>query len=435
MRNARRLPSPSPYFLLLLMLAPAACAVPSEEGEAGAAAGETTGGAPTALILRPDRVIDGQGGVLTGREVVVRGDRIEAVLETGTGGEGIVYDLTGTTLLPGLIDTHVHLGWHFDRETGRIHGEDPDESPEEAILYAVENAYATLMGGVTTVQSVGAPEDALVRDMLAAGGVPGPRVLTSLRPLTQATGRPAELRAAVNQLADEGADVIKIFASESIRVGGGPTLTQEQLDAACGTARERGLRSIVHAHGPESARRTALAGCTQIEHGALLDRASLELMAERNVYYGPHTHLIFRNYFENEQRFLGVGNYTAEGFQQMRNAVPTALAAFKEALTVDGLRIVFGTDAVAGAHGRNWQELAYRVREGGQDPMEAITSATGLAARSIGLDDRVGGVEAGLVADLFAVEGDPVAEIEALGRAAFVMKQGNVLVFTPRYRQ
>ncbi len=433
MKTASGLPLLSPFFLLLLVPPLLACAAPSEEGEAGpAAAGETAGGAPSALILRPDRVIDGQGGVLTGHEVVVRGDRIEAVVQTGGGGEGIVYDLAGTTLLPGLIDTHVHLGWHFDRETGRIHGEDPDESPEEAILYAVENAYATLMGGVTTVQSVGAPEDALVRDLLAAGGVPGPRVLTSLGPLTQATGGPAELRAAVNRLADEGADVIKIFASESIRVGGGPTLSQEQLDAACGTARERGLRTVVHAHGPESARRTALAGCNQIEHGALLDRASLDLMAERSVYYGPHTHLIFRNYFENEQRFLGVGNYTAEGFQQMRNAVPTALAAFQEALAVDGLQIVFGTDAVAGAHGRNWEELAYRVREGGQDPMDAITSATGLAARSLGLEDQVGAVRPGLLADLIAVNGNPTAEIEALGRVVFVMKGGKVYRHTPR---
>jgi imidazolonepropionase-like amidohydrolase len=252
-------------------------------------------------------------------------------------------------------------------------------------------------------------------------------VLTSLRAVTAGTGDPDEIRAFVDGLASASADVIKIFASASIRDGGAPTLSEEQLIAACGQASSHGLRTLVHAHGPESARRAAMAGCSQIEHGALLDRETLELMAERGVFFDPHIHLVFQNYFDNEERFLGVGNYTAEGFQQMRDAVPTALAAFREALTVPGLNIVFGTDAVAGAHGRNWEELAYRVREGGQDPMAAIVSATSLAARSMALDDRIGTVAHGFVADLIAVEGDPVEEIEALGRVVFVMKEGKII--------
>ena len=183
---------------------------------------------------------------------------------------------------------------------------------------------------------------------------------------------------------------------------------------------------MVHAHGPESASRAARAGCSQIEHGALLDRATLELLAERGLYYDPHIHVIFDNYFANAERYLGIGNYTEEGFEQMRAAVPVALATFQEALTVEGLDIVFGTDAVAGAHGNNWQELVYRVEEGGQDPMAAVVSATSLAAESLGLGGSLGTVEPGYEADLIAVAGDPSADIGALGRVVFVMRAGRV---------
>ena len=128
---------------------------------------------------------------------------------------------------------------------------------------------------------------------------------------------------------------------------------------------------------------------------------------------------------------MGVGNYTEQGFQQMRDAVPTALAAFRTALTVEGLNIVFGTDAVAGAHGKNWTELAYRVQEGGQEPMAAIISATSLAAESLGLESEVGTVAVGLAGDLIAVTGDPSKDIEALEHVSFVMRNGNVYKYEP----
>lgn len=392
-----------------------------------------TGG--DAIVLRADRIIDGVGGVLTGREIVVRDGRIEDIVETGATSGAVVYDLPGATLLPGLIDTHVHMGWHFDRETGRIHSDESTDSAEDRVLYAAENAWIMLQAGITTVQSLGGPEDVPLRDAIDGGHLPGPRILTSIQAITAGTGSPDAIRSRVDALAEAGADVIKIFASASIRDGGPPTLSQEQLDSACGGAHARGLRSVVHAHGPESARRAALAGCSQIEHGALLDRETLELLAERGLYFDPHIHLVFQNYFDNEDRFLGVGNYTAEGFQQMRDAVPTALAAFREALAVPGLRVVFGTDAVAGAHGRNFEELAYRVHEGGQDPMDAIVSATSLAARSLGLGGEIGTVAEGMTADLIAVVGDPSADIDALGQVRFVMKGGRVYRSAPNPRR
>lgn len=380
---------------------------------------------PAAIVLRPDRILDGRGGALTGSEVVVRDGRIAAVADAGTT-DGLVYDLSGATLLPGLIDTHVHLGWHFDRDTGRLHTAGSTDTPEDEVLYAAANAWSMLRSGVTTVQSLGGPEDIPMREAIAAGALPGPRVITSVSPVTAGTGDPPAIRAHVDEMAAAGADVIKIFASASIRVGGTPTLSQQQLDAACGQARTHGLRAVVHAHSSESATRAALADCHQIEHGALLDRPTLKLLAERGLYYDPHIHVIFDNYFTNAERYIGIGNYTEEGFAQMRAAVPVALEVFREALTVPGLRTVFGTDAVAGAHGNNWRELAYRVREGGQDAMAAIVSATSLAAESLELGDAIGTVAEGFEADLIGVQGDPSADIEALGRVVFVMRAGRV---------
>jgi imidazolonepropionase-like amidohydrolase len=377
------------------------------------------------LTIRVGKLLDGRGGALTDATVVVEGTRIVAVEPKPR--EGATYDLRGLTLMPGGIDTHVHIGWHFDKN-GKTHsGEDKSETPGQTMLYAVENAVETLRGGVTTVQSLGAPEDRDLRDFIARGAIPGPRILTSLEPITEEAGPPEKMREAVRRRAADGADLIKIFASKSIRDGGGPTLTAEQLDAVCGEARAHHLRTAVHSHGVESTRRAVLAGCTSIEHGALLDAATLRLMAEHGTWFDPNIDLVFRNYFENKQRFLGVGNYTEEGFAQMRRAVPLALEVFKQGLKTPGLKMVFGTDAVAGSHGRNFEELIYRVEAGGQDPMAAIVSATSLAAESLGIADQVGAVAPGLEADLIAVAGDPLQDIHALKRVVWVMRAGRVV--------
>jgi imidazolonepropionase-like amidohydrolase len=375
------------------------------------------------IVVRAERLIDGTGSVLENRSVVVEGGKIREVGPAA--GLGADYDLGGLTVLPGLIDTHVHISWHFDPD-GRLHREDSGEAPETSMLYAVENAYTTLMAGFTTVQSLGAPIDKPLRDAIARGIVPGPRILTSLGSVTAETGAPDAIRELVRARAAEGADVIKIFASASIRDGGAPTLSQEQVDAACSEAKKAGLRSVVHAHGPESARRAVAAGCTTIEHGALLDSETLSLMAEKGVYFDPNTHLVFENYFRNKERFLGIGNYNEEGFRQMEKAVPSVLQVFKTGLSIPKLEMVFGTDAVAGSHGRNVEELIYRVERGGQDPQQAILSATALAAESLGLGDSVGKVKAGMAADLVGVEGNPLEDVKALLRVRFVMKDGKI---------
>ncbi|HEY3052247.1 MAG TPA: amidohydrolase family protein [Thermoanaerobaculia bacterium] len=381
----------------------------------------------TETTIRAARVIDGRGAVIRNAAVVVDGAKIVRIDKQPA---RVDYDLGNRTLMPGGIDTHVHVGWHFDANGRSSEGE--NESGEEKALYAAENAYATLISGITTVQSLGAPVDKPLRDAIARGILPGPRILTAIEPITDSKLTPDQLREAVQRLAKEGADVVKIFASQSIRNGGGPTMSQEQMDAACGEAKRHGMRTAVHAHGPESVRRSVLAGCTSIEHGALIDQGTLDLMAERGTYFDPNSDLVFRNYFENKSHFLGIGNYTEEGFAQMEKAVPKVLNVFKMGLKTKGLKIVFGTDAVAGSHGRNFQELVYRVRTGGQDPMAAIISATSLAAESLGIGDRVGSIAPGFDADLIAVDGDPLHDITALEHVVFVMKSGRIVTMDVR---
>ncbi len=278
------------------------------------------------------------------------------------------------------------------------------------------------------MQSLGSPADQELSRWMEHGAIPGPTILTSLEPVTEETGDPEAIRKHVRDAIAKGANVIKVFASKSIRDGGGPTLSQDQLNAACGEARLRGLRSAVHAHGIESARRAVLAGCTSIEHGALLDDDTLQFIADHGTYFDPNIGLIFQNYFENKPHFLGIGNYTEEGFAKMQEAVPVALKMFQHALKIKNLKIVFGTDAVAGSHGRNLEELIYRVVKGGQSSMSAIVSATSLSAECLGLQDRTGSIQPGLDADLIGIAGNPLEDITALRKVVFVMKSGRTIV-------
>lgn len=377
------------------------------------------------IAIRAPRVIDGRGHVLRNAAVIVDGHTIVAIDEHP---KAVDIDLSDATLMPGGIDTHVHIGWHFDAKGKSAPGEaDSKEPPAELALFAAENAYRTLLGGVTTVQSLGAPIDKTLREAINRGTLPGPRILTAIEPIFDAKMTVEQLREHVNKMADEGADVIKVFASQSIRTGGGPTMSQEQMNAICGEAKARKLRVAVHAHGPESVTRAVNAGCTSVEHGALIGQTELDLMAAHGIYFDPNTDLIFRNYFENKEHFLGTEGYTEEGFEAMHKAVPLILEVFKKGLRTKGLKMVFGTDALAGSHGRNFQELEYRVRTGGQSPMDAITSATSLAAESLRLGTRIGTIGPGYEADLIAVAGDPLKDIGALEHVVFVMKGGKIV--------
>ena len=284
------------------------------------------------------------------------------------------------------------------------------------------------MAGFTTVQSVGAPNDIPLRDAIARGTLPGPRILTAVEPLEgkgEATGTPEQIREFVRKQKAAGADVIKIFASKSIRVGGGMTLSQEQLSAACDEAKKLGLRTLVHAY-KEAARAAALAGCTQVEHGTLATDDDLRVLAEKGTYLDPQAGLVIENYLLNKDKYLGTEGYTAEGFAAMEKILPMNHDIVARASKIKGLKMVFGTDAVAGAHGRNAEEFIDRVRDAGVLPMDAMISANSLGAEALGMSDQIGTIAPGMQADIIALDGDPLRDITAVRRVVFVMKGGVV---------
>jgi imidazolonepropionase-like amidohydrolase len=376
------------------------------------------------VVIHTSKLLDGKGATMSNADIVVVNGRIARVGPAAAVPKGArEIDLRGRTVLPGLIDVHSHLTWYFNRKD-RYHTRGDGDTPIESILAAAANAYSTLMAGFTTVQSPGSPEDADLRDWIATQGLPGPRILTSLNALTH--GSPDTLRMLVQRRKEEGADFIKIFASASIRDGGKQSMTDEQLLAACGEAKAQGLRTLVHAHSAESVRATVNAGCTQVEHGIFVTQAELDLMAQKNVYFDPQCSLVFHNYLDNRAKYDGIGNYNAEGFAAMERAIPLAAADIRKALATKGLKITYGTDAVAGAHGRNAEDLICRVKDAGEAPMHAIVSATSVSAESLRLGDKIGAIAPGLEADIIATDGDPMTDITAVRRVSFVMKGGKV---------
>jgi imidazolonepropionase-like amidohydrolase len=373
------------------------------------------------VTIRAGTVLDGKGGMLRNAVVAVEGSRI---VKMGDGAaETTTYDFPRFTVLPGMIDAHVHIGAHFGKD-GRA--STPGETPAEAALYGAANAYAMLMAGFTTVQSIGAPSDVPLRNAIADGRLPGPRLLTAVTPLTDVSLTLDQVRDHVRKAVADGADVIKIFASKSIRDGGGQTLSDAQINAACGEAKALGKRVWVHAHAASAVRAASLAGCTTVTHGSQITDAEADLMAARGTYFEPQTGLLLQNYVENRARYMGIGNYNEAGFKFMEDGIPLNDAMFKMAIRHKDLKITMGTDAVAGAHGRNADEIVHRVQVGGQGAMDAIVAATLLNAEALGLQGMIGALAPGMEADLIAVDGDPLNDITALRRVVFVMKGGNI---------
>ena len=340
----------------------------------GAAAGSnpaTVSPQKKRVVIAAKMLFDGRGKVLRDTRMVTEGSKIVALDPKAM---PVDYDLRDFTVMPGWIDSHVHITWSFGAD-GKNAG--ADETTQFAAYQAASNAWRTLMAGFTTVQSVGSPTDVPLRDAIAKGEIPGPRILTAVEPLEgkgEQTGSPDEIREFIRKQKAAGADLIKIFASQSIRQGGGMTLSQEQLNAACDEANKLGIRTLVHAY-KDAVRAATLAGCTQIEHGTLADDDSLKLMAEHGTYFDPQAGLVIENYLANKGRFLGTPGYTEEGFAAMERVLSLDHDIVRQGVKTPGLKVVFGTDAVAGAHGRNAEEFIDRVRDAGVDPMSAMISA------------------------------------------------------------
>jgi imidazolonepropionase-like amidohydrolase len=390
------------------------------------ATGQTNSSTPQTqkkrIVIGTGMLLDGRGHVLRDTRIVVEGTKIVA-LDAKT--SPVDYDLRGFAVLPGWIDSHVHITWSFGPD-GKNAG--AEQTTQFAAYQSASNAWLTLIAGFTTVQSVGSPRDVPLRDAIAKSAIPGPRILTAVEPLEgqgEKTGTPDDIRAFVRKQKEAGADLIKIFASASIRQGGGMTLSQDQLNAACDEANKQGLRTLVHAY-KDAPRAAALAGCTEVEHGTMATDDDLKLLAEHGTYFDPQAGLVIENYLANKDRFLGTQGYTEEGFAAMERAVSLDHDIVRRAVKIPGLKVVFGSDAVAGAHGRNAEEFIDRVRDAGVDPMSAMVSANSLAAEAMRMSSRIGSIAPGYEADIIALDGDPLKDITAVRRVVFVMKGGVV---------
>jgi imidazolonepropionase-like amidohydrolase len=366
-------------------------------------------------VIAVGTLLDGRGHITRNTRIVVQGNRIAAIDATAA---PVDYDLGQMTIMPGWIDTHVHINWHFDVNGKSVSG---GESPDQAALATAEDAWITLQGGFTTVQSVGAAIDGEVRDHINRGLLPGPRILTSLRQIQDRSGDPAALRALVRRTKAEGADVIKLFATTGLGAGGNQSMTTEQIQATCDEAKAVGLRSVVHAIGDAGARAAVEAGCTSIEHGTFVSNETLDLMVQRGTFFDPNL-LVLHNYLDNRAGYT----FTPEALATLERGIAPTIDVLRRA-RARHVKITFGTDAVAGAHGRNAEEFVYRVRDAGESPMDALVSAASVSAESLRLADRIGAIAPGLDADLVAVAGNPLDDITAVRRVGFVMKGGAVV--------
>ncbi len=379
---------------------------------------------PPVAVIEATAVITGNGQVLHNTRMLITNGRITAIGPMiKVPSDAVVYNLHGYTVLPGLIDVHEHLTRHFGPNSS---ADDPRETPLQQALGEANNLWVTLMAGFTTVQSVGEPQDFTLRTYVREGIIPGPRILTSYQDIygSPSVGDDDVLRAKVDMLKYEGADLVKIFASDSIRDGAKPILSLHQLQIMCGEANRLGMRTLVHAYRG-SVHNAIVAGCTEVEHGTYGTQADLDLMARKGTYFDPQVGLVIQNYIAHQKQFFGSGDYDVAGFNRMKEAMTINDKLFQEAIHTPGLKVVMGTDAVAGAFGHQEEEIIARMQLG-QSAMDAIDGATSLNAESLRLGKQIGRLAPGYVGNIIAVDGDPLRDASALRRVSFVMKRGTV---------
>ncbi|MBI1723931.1 MAG: amidohydrolase family protein [Gemmatimonadetes bacterium] len=419
----------------------------------GAAAAQQAPAAPAAEVvaIRAGTLIDGRGGgPVRNAVIVIRGQRIEAVGPGVAVPQGArVVDLSRATVLPGFIDAHVHLAGRTIGDGDWVHSA-VTESAADLAIYGVANARRTLEAGFTTVRNVGAGgfADIALRNGINAGRVPGPRMLAAGNslgitgghcddngyvpgifghepgPLEGIADGPEQIRQAVRMQVKYGADVIKICATGGVLSQGDAVGVQqfddEELRAVVQTARLLERRVAAHAHGTEGIIAAARAGVNSIEHGSFLTDEAVRVLVEQRTWLVPTL----------------MAGWSVGSEEGSRRLPPWAAAKGRAAwaamqrsirLAVQGgVRIALGTDAGVFPHGQNAREFELLVTLGGMTPMQAIQAGTMNAATLLGLEHEVGSIEAGKLADIVAVPGDPLQDITVLQRPVFVMKGGEV---------
>ncbi len=407
---------------------------------------------PKTIVLKAARLFDGRSGTLERPgQVVVRDNRIQGVGASQTlPADAEVIDLGDATLLPGFMDAHTHLREDPSAEPRLAALERMQQTVAEQSLAAAVVARKTLMAGFTTVRDLGSRDfvDIGLRNAIARGLAAGPRMLVAVRgigttgghcdptnsfrfglldpsiePPTVANGADA-VRAAVRWNVKYGADVIKTCATGGVLSLNDdvdtPQLTQEEMNALVDQAHTMRKRAAAHAHGAEGARRAIRAGIDSIEHGSFLDEDALRLMLEKGTFYVPTMMAV-----QGLRERLAAG---AKFDPRVEKKARAAMASIDETVTKAirmGVRIALGTDAGVYPHGRNAEEFRLLV-EHGMKPLDALKAATSVDAELFGLGDRLGALQAGFIADIVAVPGDPTADIRQAERVFFVMKDGVV---------
>ncbi|MGZ8617787.1 MAG: Xaa-Pro dipeptidase [Actinomycetota bacterium] len=403
-------------------------------------------------LIRAGHLLDVVGErLLADQAITIEGDRIVAVgPDDGTAAAGSVIDLTGHTVVPGLMDMHAHM-------VGSVEGNETYaalvvRSAAQEAMEGVRNARDTVMAGFTTVRDVGtfrAFVDIALRDAIDAGWTPGPRMFCAGAYVTSSTGggdipglavdvderiprdlrfgvanSPDEVRKVVREILHRGAAQIKVIATGAVLTEGtnpgAPEFSEDEVRAAVEEAALYGTYVAAHAHGPEGIKRAVRAGVGSIEHGSLMDDECIELMAEHGTYLVADIYC--GDWIEEEGTRAG---WSPNSLRKNRETTDAQREGFEKCVKA-GVKIAYGTDSGVYPHKDVGRQFAYMVRHG-MTSMQAIRSATIVSAELLRASDDLGSVEPGKFADLVAVAGDPLDDITVLEDVAFVMKGGDVL--------
>lgn len=399
------------------------------------------------IILHCGKLIDvTRGQVLSQYSIIIEGNKITGV-QPGyikAGGSDKLVDLKNKTVMPGLIDCHVHMEHQTNpnryMETFTLN---PADYAFQSVLYSER----TLMAGFTTVRDLGGSGvNISLRNAINKKLIVGPRIYTAGKAIATTGGHadptngyrkdlmgdpgpaegvangPDECRQAVRQRYKDNADLIKITASGGVlsvaKSGENPQFTEEEIKAIVETAKDYGFKVAAHCHGAEAMKRAVRAGVTSIEHGTYMDEEVMQLMKQHGTYYVP-TLIAGRSVADSAK----IPGYYPELVRPKALAIgPHLQGTFAKAYKA-GVKIAFGTDAGVYAHGKNWLEFVY-MHEGGMPVMETIQAATVTAAGLVGVSDILGSIEKGKLADIVAVDGDPIQDVQVMGKVSFVMKDG-----------
>jgi imidazolonepropionase-like amidohydrolase len=386
--------------------------------------------------------------VLKDMTVITEGNKIVDVVKgyaTAAKTDNVI-DLKSKTVMPGLMDMHVHI----ESETKK--GATADRftmNPPDIAFESVRYANATLMAGFTTVRDLGGTGvNISLRNAINKGLITGPRIYTAGKtiattgghgdptnayrkdlmgdpgPLEGVINGPDEARKAVRQRYKDGSNLIKITATAGVlsqaKDASGAQFTEEEIKAIVETAKDYGFKVAAHAHGAEGMKRAIRAGVTSIEHGTYMDDEAIELFKKYGTWFVPT--IIAGKSTADSAKIPGY--YSDLVTPKALEVGPKIQATFTKAYKA-GVKIAFGTDAGVYAHGKNWKEFVY-MTEGGMPILEAIKSATVSASELLGVTDQLGSIEKGKFADIIAVDGDPVKDVQSMGRVKFVMKNGVV---------